>query len=229
MPSQPSAASASDEHRGEPDVEHPQEPRRLPDPLGELGDLGAGQLGLEQLAPADAEARQHRDREDDDPHPAEPLGELAPHRRATCESSSKSVTTLAPVVVKPDIPSKYASIGWPSWSPPTKRYGSEAKAAVTSSVTETTRNPSRMPTRPDVLRRQALDREPASARRARRRRGTARPARRTRARPPPGRAPRARGTSPSIPTRLSWRVTSTAGRRVGRSLRVTAAPDVTAR
>ena len=75
-------ASASAEHDGEPDVEHPQEPRRLPYPLGELRDLGARQLGLHQLAPADAEARQHRDREDDDPHPAEPLGELAPHRRA---------------------------------------------------------------------------------------------------------------------------------------------------
>ena len=33
------------------------------------------------------------------------------------------MTTLAPVVVKPDIPSKYASTGLESWSPPSKRYG----------------------------------------------------------------------------------------------------------
>ena len=48
--------------------------------------------------------------------------------------SSKSVTTLAPVVVKPDMPSKYASSGLESCSPPSKRYGIEANAAASSHV-----------------------------------------------------------------------------------------------
>ena len=43
------------------------------------------------------------------------------HIKIDCESASKSVTTLAPVVVDADMPSRYASIGFPSWSPPTKR------------------------------------------------------------------------------------------------------------
>src|SRR3990170_7474915 len=54
---------------------------------------------------------------------------------------------VAPVVVNPDIPSKYASSGLPSWSPPAKTYGRDAKPAAKSQVAETTRTPSRAPTR----------------------------------------------------------------------------------
>ena len=62
--------------------------------------------------------------------------------------SSKSVTTDAPVVVNPDMPSKYASSGLESCSPPSKRYGMPANAAASSHTSATTRNPSRMLTRP---------------------------------------------------------------------------------
>ncbi len=48
-----------DEHCGQPDVQDPQPTRGLPDPLGQLCDLGAGHLGLEHLAPADPQPGQH--------------------------------------------------------------------------------------------------------------------------------------------------------------------------
>ena len=73
-------------------------------------DLGSRHLVLEQLPAADAQARQDREREDDDPDPAEPLRELAPDREAAREVLDVP-TTLPPVVLKPDIPSKKASIG----------------------------------------------------------------------------------------------------------------------
>ena len=79
IPSQPSDASRSVSEHGQRDVEDPQHPGERADPLAERGDLGARELGLHHLPAADAEAREDRDREDDDPHPAEPLGELAPH------------------------------------------------------------------------------------------------------------------------------------------------------
>ncbi len=60
---------------------HPQHPGGLPDPLRQLRDLGAGKLGLHHLAAAHSQAREHGDREDDDPHSSEPLGELPPHRQ----------------------------------------------------------------------------------------------------------------------------------------------------
>ena len=44
-----------------------------------IGDeLGPGQLRLEELPSADAKAREDREAEHDDAHPAEPLRELAP-------------------------------------------------------------------------------------------------------------------------------------------------------
>ena len=73
-------------------------------------DLGARHLGLEQLAAADAQPRQDREREDDDPDPAEPLRQLAPEQEPV-GSASTSVRMLPPVVLKPDMPSKYASMG----------------------------------------------------------------------------------------------------------------------
>ena len=42
------------------------------------GDLGPRELRLHHLPAADAQPRQHRDREHDDPHAAEPLRELPP-------------------------------------------------------------------------------------------------------------------------------------------------------
>ena len=60
------------------DVEQPEPSRGVADPLGELVHLGPGKLGLEHLPSADPESGEHREREDDDPHPAEPLAELAP-------------------------------------------------------------------------------------------------------------------------------------------------------
>jgi hypothetical protein len=62
------------------------------------------------------------------------------------ETASKSVMTLAPVVVNPDMDSKYAFTGLPSCSPPANTYGSAPTAAARSHVRETTRKPSRAPT-----------------------------------------------------------------------------------
>ena len=68
-----------DRHRQrQTDVERPEAPR-IPDPGGEL-ELRPGAV-LEQLAPADAQPRQHGEREDDDPHAPEPLGQLAPDQQ----------------------------------------------------------------------------------------------------------------------------------------------------
>ena len=100
IPSHPSPARSRIEHRRQPDVQHPQQPRRLADALRELGDLRARQLRLEELAAADAQPREDGDGEDDDAHASDPLRELTPHA-SDFEISSKSVTTLAPVVVKP--------------------------------------------------------------------------------------------------------------------------------
>ena len=62
-------------------------------------------------------------------------------------SSSTCVTTLPPVVLKPDMPSKKASIGRSSWGSPERMYGSAPNAAAASHVSATTRNPSRIPRR----------------------------------------------------------------------------------
>ena len=71
------------EQRGrEGDVEHPDALGGVPDPGAERLDLRPRHLVLEQLAAADAQPRQHGESEDDDPDPAEPLGELAPHGQA---------------------------------------------------------------------------------------------------------------------------------------------------
>ena len=105
----------------ESDVEEPQPPGRRADPVCELIDLRARQLGLEQLAPADAQPRQHGEREHDDPHPAEPLRELPPHQQALVDACRRSVTTDAPVVVNPDIASKNASTGRSSCGSPESR------------------------------------------------------------------------------------------------------------
>ena len=67
---------------------------------------GPGRLRLEELAAADAQAREHRQREHDDPHASEPLRETAARRASVRLTASMSVSTLAPVVVKPDMPSK---------------------------------------------------------------------------------------------------------------------------
>jgi len=60
------------------DVEDPELARSGTDAFRQLRDLGPGELRLHHLPPTDAEARQDGDSEDDDPHPPEPLRELAP-------------------------------------------------------------------------------------------------------------------------------------------------------
>ena len=49
-------------------------------------DLGPGKLRLEHLAAADPKAGEHREREDDDPHPPEPLAQLAPQEHRAVEA-----------------------------------------------------------------------------------------------------------------------------------------------
>ena len=117
--------------------------------------------------------------------------------------SSKSVTTLAPVVVKPDMPSKYASSGFESWSPPSKRYGIDANAAASSQVSATTRKPSRTPTRPAAPAVSRSSAKPDSARDRPRRRGTGAPARRTPSANGIGKSAASPRYFPSVPTRLT--------------------------
>ena len=69
-----------EEHR-QRHVEEPEAAGRVADPVRELVDLGPRELGLEELPAADPKPREHGEREDDDPHPAEPLRELPPHQQ----------------------------------------------------------------------------------------------------------------------------------------------------
>ena len=73
------------QHDRQPDVEDPEHAGGLADALAESRDLRSGELGLHHLPSTDAEPRQHGDGEDDDPHAAEPLRELAPHRERARE------------------------------------------------------------------------------------------------------------------------------------------------
>ena len=84
-------------------------------------------------------------------------------------SSSTLTTMLPPVVLKPDIPSKYASIGREICGSPEKMYGSAPSAAAASQVSETTRKPSRTLSRwsPRVVSATARPIPPASAPEAR--------------------------------------------------------------
>ena len=66
------------------------------------------------------------------------------HRPIVWFSAGMSVSTLAPVVVMPDIDSKYASIGYRSCDSP-NMYEIEIERAASAHVSETTRNPSRAP------------------------------------------------------------------------------------
>jgi hypothetical protein len=68
------------------------------------------------------------------------------HRSSARGIASMSVSTVAPVVVNPDIDSKYASTGWWSCGSETTRYGIAPNAATASQVRVTTRKPSRQPT-----------------------------------------------------------------------------------
>ena len=93
------------------DVEHPQPPRGVADRGRERLDLRAWRLRLEELAAADAQAREDRQREHDDPHASEPLRELPPEEQRAVDVLDVASATLAPVVVKPDMPSNSASTG----------------------------------------------------------------------------------------------------------------------
>ena len=68
------------------------------------------------------------------------------HMAMDLSSARRSVATLEPVVVIPDMPSKYASTGRESCSSDERTYGSATTAATTSHVSATTRKPSRAPT-----------------------------------------------------------------------------------
>ena len=130
MPSQPEREEQRLQRR-QPDVEEPEPPRRRADPLAELLDLRPGQLRLDQLPSADAEARQHREREDDDPHAAEPLRELPPHRERAVEvvevrDDARTGRREARHALEVGVD------GWSSWSPPARRYGIAANAAARS-------------------------------------------------------------------------------------------------
>ena len=59
-----------------------------------------------------------------------------------------SVSTVAPVVVKPDIASKNASSGLSICGSPERTYGNAPKRAATSHTSATARKPSRVPIAP---------------------------------------------------------------------------------
>ena len=61
------------------------------------------------------------------------------HRSSERSRLSTSAMIVAPVVEKPDMPSKNASTGRETWRSSEKRYGSEAYTAASSQVSETTR------------------------------------------------------------------------------------------
>ena len=62
-------------------------------------------------------------------------------------SASTFVSTLPPVVLNPDMPSKYASTGRSSCGSPERMNGSAPSVAAASHVSATTRKPSRIPSR----------------------------------------------------------------------------------
>ena len=62
----------------EPEVEQPQGASGFGDPRRELLEIRPRCLGFHQLRAVDRELRQNSDHQHDDPHPAEPLGELSP-------------------------------------------------------------------------------------------------------------------------------------------------------
>ena len=84
-PGRPEGEQDREERGGEGDVEHPDAAGGVADARAQRLDLRPRHLVLEQLPAADAQARQDGQREDDDPDPAEPLGELAPDREAAGE------------------------------------------------------------------------------------------------------------------------------------------------
>ena len=90
---------------GDADVEEPEAPRRVPNRRGEGLELGPRRLGLHQLPAADPEPGKDREREDDDPHAAQP-GVNCRHIAIEWLIAGMSVSMLDPVVVIPDIASK---------------------------------------------------------------------------------------------------------------------------
>ncbi len=144
--------------RRQRDVEEPQLPCGRSDALAERGDLGPGQLGLHELAAADAKPRKHGDREHDDPHAAEPLRELTPDPERAVER----------VVVRDHARARRREPGHAlevrvervrrAGSRPRRGTGSTANAAASSHVSATTRKPSRTPDLARGTRRQPLER-----------------------------------------------------------------------
>ena len=87
-------------------IHQPQVARGLGDARRKCGILHwPRRLGFEQLAAADAEQRQHRYRQHDDTHAAQPI-EFMPPQIDGGRQPSSPVSTVAPVVVMPDMVSK---------------------------------------------------------------------------------------------------------------------------
>jgi hypothetical protein len=82
------SVSREDPDKGErkTEVEHPQAPGGFANRCRQPVHLRTWEFVLEQLPTADAKPREDRQGEDDDPHPPEPLRELAPHEEAAGES-----------------------------------------------------------------------------------------------------------------------------------------------
>jgi hypothetical protein len=129
-----------------PGVQPPEPARRLPYGVGEALDLRrSGELGLQQLAPAHPQPRQHRHGQHDDAHPAEPVAELSPEEHRARQLSIRW-TSVAPVAVKPESASKYASTGRESCGTEPSTNGSAPNAGTSNQIEATTRKPSRGPT-----------------------------------------------------------------------------------
>ncbi len=69
------------QEHGEPEVDEPQRAGGFGDPRSQLLEFRAGRFRRHQLGAVDRDFRQDRDHQHDDPHPAEPLGELSPHQQ----------------------------------------------------------------------------------------------------------------------------------------------------
>ena len=81
---EPGEVERVEEHHleeGEAEIREPEHAGGLGDAWRELLDTGAGRFGVHQLRTPDREFGEDRDREHDDPHPAEPLGELSPQEQ----------------------------------------------------------------------------------------------------------------------------------------------------
>ena len=148
IPTTHSVESSSTWIERETDVQEPEPTCGRADPLAERSDLRPRQLGLHELAPPDSETREHRDRQHDDPHAAEPLCELPPdperaidfpvvgdHARARRREAGHALEVGVERVRRAGLHPRRGT-----GSTRTRPQGARSSA--------TTRKPSRIPTRP---------------------------------------------------------------------------------